>query len=81
MSDDNQPARPEPEPAIPMTIGNRMDSLELRTAALEAQQAWLRIEQLQAQVGGLRQSVAWLIEYIAERDGADVVEHPHRGAA
>lgn len=41
-------------------------------ATLEAQQNWLHLEQLRAEVGGLRQTVDWLIEYIAERDGAAV---------
>ena len=72
MSDDDQPERPEAAPAIPMNFGNRIDSLELRTATLEAQQTWLHHEQLSAEVAGLRQTVAWLIEYLAERDGATV---------
>ena len=79
MSDDHQPGRPEPAPAIPSMIGIRIESLELRTATLEAQQNWRHLEQLRAEVAGLRQTVLWLIEYIAERDGADVVEH--RGGA
>ena len=78
VSDDHQPGRPEPAPAIPITI-DRIESLERRTATLEAQQTWLHLEQLRAEVAGLRQTILWLIEYIAERDGADVVEH--RGGA
>lgn len=71
MSDDHQPGRPEPAPATPITI-DRIESLERRTATLEAQQNWLHLEQLRAEVGGLRQTVEYLVEYIAERDGASV---------
>jgi len=70
VSDDNQPARPEPEPAIP--IHRQLDSLQVRVAVLEAQQNWLHLEQLRAEVAGLRQTVEYLVEYIAERDGASV---------
>lgn len=70
MSDDNLPARPEPEPAIP--IDKQLDSLQVRVAVLEAQQNWLHLEQLRAEVAGLRKTVEYLVEYIAERDGASV---------
>ena len=85
MSDDDQPERPEAAPAIPMNFGNRIDSLELRTATLEAQQNWLHLEQLRAEVAGLHQTVTWMIEYLAERDGAAVesvdVSHRHNCGA
>lgn len=51
---------------------DRTASLEQRVASIEAQQNWLHLEQLRAEVAGLRQTVDWLIEYIAERDGGTV---------
>ena len=61
---------------IPQTI-DRLGSVETRLANLEAQQNWLHLEQLRAEVGGLRQTMDWLIEYVAERDGSAVerIEH------
>ena len=46
----------------------RLDSIEVRLAALESAQAWLRVEQLQAELASLHA----LIEYIVERDGGSV---------
>lgn len=70
-------AERQPDPVgsacIPITHLARIESLETRTAALEAQQNWLHLEQLRAEVGGLRQTIDWLIEYVAERDGNSVV--------
>lgn len=43
----------------------RFDSIEVRLAALESAQAWLRLEQLQAELARLDA----LIDYIVERDG------------
>lgn len=67
---------PDPEfngsVCIPISQG-RIDSLETRTANLEAQQNWLHLEQLRAEVGGLRQTLDYLIQYVAERDSAAVV--------
>ncbi|MBP8292561.1 MAG: hypothetical protein KAX65_07305 [Caldilineaceae bacterium] len=65
---------------IPQTI-DRLGSVEARLANIEAQQNWLHLEQLRAEVGGLRQTVDWLIEYVAERDGAAVVATRIDGAA
>lgn len=56
---------------IPQAI-DRLGSVEARLANIEAQQNWLHIEQLRAEVGGLRQTVQQLIEYVAERDGKTV---------
>lgn len=56
---------------IPQTI-DRLGSVEARLANLEAQQNWLHLEQLRAEVGGLRRTVDFLIAYIAERDGVAV---------
>ena len=53
---------------ISQTI-DRLGSVETRVAALEAQQNWLHIEQLRAEVGGLRETMQYLIDYLAERDG------------
>lgn len=47
---------------------DRLGSVETRVAALEAQQNWLHLEQLRAEVGGMRETVQYLIDYIAERD-------------
>lgn len=47
----------------------RLDSIEVRLAALESAQAWLRLEQLQAELASLHA----VIEYIVERDGGSVV--------
>lgn len=58
---------------IPQTI-DRLDSVELRMANLESQQNWLRVEQLRAEMDGLRQTVNWLIEYVAARDGAAIAK-------
>ena len=57
---------------IPQII-DRLGSVETRLANIEAQQNWLHLEQLRAEVGGLRQTMDWLIEYVAERDGNSVV--------
>lgn len=54
---------------------DRLGSIETRLANIDARQNWLHIEQLRSEVAGLRQTILWIIEYIAERDGADVVEH------
>lgn len=56
---------------IPETI-DRLGSVEARIAAIEAQHAWLRLEQLCTEIAGLRKTIDFLIEYIAERDGASV---------
>lgn len=56
---------------IPQTI-DRLGSVEARVAIMEAQQNWLHLEQLRAEVAMLHKTVDWLIEYIAERDGAAV---------
>lgn len=56
---------------------DRIASLEVRLAAVEGQQNWLHLEQLRAEVAGLRQTVEWLIEYIAERDSAAVGRSDH----
>ena len=58
---------------IPQTI-DRLDSIDLRMANLESQQNWLRLGQLRAEVEGLRQTVDWLIEYVAARDGAAIAK-------
>lgn len=57
---------------IPQTI-DRLGGVEARVATIEAQQNWLHLEQLRAEVAGLRQTVQQLIEYIAERDGMQAV--------
>ena len=57
---------------IPQAI-DRLDSVEVRMATLESQQNWLRLEQLRAEVAGLRQTMDWLIQYVAARDGAAIV--------
>jgi hypothetical protein len=63
----------------------QIDSIQARLAALEAQQNWLHLEQLRAEVAGLHQTVTWMIEYLAERDGAAVesvdVSHRHNCGA
>ena len=41
---------------------------------MEAQQNWLRLEQLRAEVAGLRQTMDWLIQYVAARDGATILQ-------
>lgn len=56
---------------IPQTI-DRLGSVEARLASIEAQQNWLHLEQLSAEVGGLRKTIEYLIEYVAERDGSAV---------
>lgn len=80
-----EPTDPDPEPeqtgsaCIPI---DRIHSLETRTANIEAQQNWLHLEQLRAEVGGLRQAIDWLIEYVAERDGSSLTRvGDHRRAA
>lgn len=52
---------------ISQTI-DRLGSVETRVATLEAQQNWLHLEQLRSEVGGLRETMQYLINYIAERD-------------
>lgn len=54
-----------------------IDLIQARLAALEAQQNWLHLEQLRAEVEGLHQTINYLIEYIAERDGAAVERTNH----
>ncbi len=56
---------------ISQTI-DRLGSVETRLATLEAQQNWLHLEQLRAEVGGMRETMDYLIAYVAERDGAAV---------
>lgn len=56
---------------ISQTI-DRLGSVEARLANIEAQQNWLHLEQLRAEVAGLRKTIEYLIEYVAERDGAAV---------
>lgn len=58
--------------SFPATI-DRIASLENRLATMEAQQNWLRLEQLRAEVAGMRQTMDWLIQYVAARDGAAIV--------
>lgn len=58
--------------SFPTTI-DRIASLENRLATMEAQQNWLRLEQLRAEVAGMRQTMDWLIQYVAVRDGAAIV--------
>lgn len=53
---------------ISQTI-DRLGSVETRVATLEAQQNWLHLEQLRAEVGGMRETMQYLIDYLAERDG------------
>lgn len=60
---------------------DRLGSVETRVAALEAQQNWLHLEQLRAEVGGLRQTVDYLIEYVAERDSAAIARVARVGGA
>jgi hypothetical protein len=62
---------------IPIDINTQVGSLEQRVRNLEAQQMWLHLEQLRAEVGGLRQMVDWLIEYAVERDGSAVGRIDH----
>lgn len=61
-------AERQPDPVgsacIPITHLARIESLETRTAALEAQHVWLRVERLEAELA--RQGK--LIEYILGRD-------------
>ena len=66
---------------ISQTI-DRLGSVETRLATLEAQQNWLHLEQLRAEVGGLRQTVDYLIAYVAKRDGAAVarIDENHQAA-
>ena len=40
---------------------------------MEAQQNWLRLERMRAEVAGMRQTMDWLIQYVAARDGAAIV--------
>lgn len=56
---------------IQQTI-DRLGGAEARLANIEAQQNCLHLEQLRTEVAGLRQTVDWLIEYIAERDSCAV---------
>lgn len=56
---------------------DRIANLEQRVARIEAQHDWLRHEQLSAEVNGLRQTVEYLVEYIAQRDGATVERSNH----
>ncbi len=71
MIDAQQPESTAVEPdligsvAIPIDANTRLDSLELRTRNLEAQHAWLRVEQLDAQV----QSLAKVVASLVDRDG------------
>ena len=78
-------AERQPDPVgsacIPISHTARIDSLETRTATLEAQQNWLHLEQLRAEVGGLRQTVDYLIEYVAERDSAAIARVARVGGA
>lgn len=57
---------------IPQAI-DRLGSIETRLANIEAQQNWLHLEQLRSEVAGLRQTVEYLVAYIAERDGAQAL--------
>ena len=61
-------AERQPDPVgsacIPISHTARIDSLETRTAVLEAQHVWLRVEQMEAELA--RQGK--LLEYILNRD-------------
>ena len=54
------------------TVTQQIGVMQARLAALESQHGWLHLEQLRVEVASLRQSVAHLVEYLAERDGLTV---------
>ncbi len=67
MSDSTKPG--QPEPAKPMLLENRIDSLEVRVSVLEAQQNWLHLEQLRAEVAGLRSAFDLIV--LRDRAGGE----------
>lgn len=69
-------AERQPDPVgsacIPITRLTRIESLETRTAALEAQHVWLRVEQLDAELARqaklLDSIVESIVDYVIGKD-------------